>query len=353
MPCSWRTIEFMHVTRGLATVLAFTLTVGIPSAGFATSPQRYSTTFAAVERLSPPVVLPGSPASTEDYSGSFFETTLEGMLSRLGVVLAPEDRVAVFPDPALGIGSQIRIERAPTVTIVDAGTSYQVRTWATSVDQLATERRLELAPKDIVKPALNESITNGTTVTVTRVAEVEITKKEPIIFSVSKKNTVDLEKGESQVTTKGVSGEKEVTYLVKRVNGKEVSRKVIATVVTRPAVTEQVLVGIGPKLTKEGPHKDLINAAAKKYLINGTALHCLMIAESGGRPQSASSNGLYKGLFQYTDGFWASASAAAGYKGASITNTEAQIFATAKAISSNSTAWVKGKWPPWSQCSNL
>lgn len=339
----------MHVTRGLATVLAFTLTVGIPSAGFATSPQRYSTTFAAVERISPPVANPGSPASTEDYSGSFFETSVEGMLSRLGVAVAPEDRVVVFPDPSLGIGSQIRIERAPTVTISDAGTSYQVRTWATSVEQLAEEQRLELAPKDIVKPALDAPLTSGTTITVTRVAEVEITKKEPIIFSVSKKNTVDLEKGETQVTTKGASGEKDVTYLVKRVNGKEVSRKVITSVVTRPAVTEQVLVGIGPKLTKEGPHRDLINAAAKKYLINGTALHCLMMRESRGNPQSGYPNGTYKGLFQYTDGYWATASAAAGYKGASITNAEAQIFATAKALTSGQSS----RWPPWSSCSNL
>ncbi|CAN5160005.1 hypothetical protein BH11PAT4_BH11PAT4_4650 [soil metagenome] len=339
----------MHVTRRVALVLALALTTSIPSAGFAASLPRYSATFAAIDKPESPASQPGSPAATENYSGTFFETTLEGMLQRLNVTLSPLDRVTVFPDPSLGLGSHITIERTPTITIVDAGTTTQVKTWVTTVAYLAEEQRLELAAKDIVEPKLTAQVAHGTTVTVTRVAEVELLKREPIIFSVTKKNTVDLEKGQTETAVKGVSGEKEVTYLVKRVNGKEASRKVIKTEVTRPPVTEQVLVGIGPKLTKEGPHKDLINAAAKKYLINGTALHCLMMKESRGNVASGYPNAQYQGLFQYTTGFWATASAAAGFKGASITSAEAQIFATARAL----TDGQSGRWPPWSGCASL
>lgn len=336
----------MYVTRVVAMVLVFLLAIASPTAGFATTSPRYATAIDAVERFK---TNQETSSIVEDYQGSFFETSLEGMLRRLNVTVALEDRVTVFPSPSLGLGSHIKIERAPVVTISDAGEIYQVRTWAKTVDELIEERRLELAAKDEVRASVgNTNLVDGAEVVVTRVAEVEITKTEPITFATVSRKTADLEKGQTQVATKGMNGIKNVTYLVKRVNGKEVSRKAVASVVSKPAVTEEILVGIGPKLTKVGPYKDTINAAAKKYLVNGTALHCLMMKESNGNPNSGA-NAQYKGLFQYTPTYWVTASAAAGFAGASIFNAEAQIFATARAIANGQS----GRWPPWSRCSHL
>jgi hypothetical protein len=330
--------------------IVFLLALILPSTSSAAISPRYTTSFNVVDGFEQ-----AAPSTTvykqEVYQGSMFEVTLQGMLTQLGVTLYPEDTVKLFPEPSLGLGSTITITRAPLLTIVDANRTYQVRSWVKNIQELDLERRLEITPKDqvIASGGSLEALSDGTKVIITRVAEVEITKTEQIAYSTIKKETADLEKGQTSVVVAGVNGTKEVTYLVKRVNGVEASRKAIATKVTKPAVVQEVLVGIGPKLTKVGPHKDLLNAAAKKYLINATALHCLMMKESRGNATSVGAGGTYKGLFQYTDGFWASASAAAGYAGASIYNPEAQIFATARAI----TKGQSGRWPPWSSCSQL
>ena len=85
------------------------------------------------------VNLPDQPTdrTPEKYIGSFFDTTLTAMLARLHVTVAPEDKVFIFPDPSLGIGSQIRIYRATVVNLTDAGKSKTIRTWAPTVADFA------------------------------------------------------------------------------------------------------------------------------------------------------------------------------------------------------------------------
>lgn len=284
--------------------------------------------------------------TAELYQGSFLDTTQAAMLHRLGVMVAPEDKVYAFPDPALGVGSLVKVYRAPRMTIVDAGTAQQVRSWQTTVQGLLDEQQIELGNKDVVVPALDQPVAQDAQIKITRVAEVQITKDEVIAFSVKNVQSADLEKGKTQTTVAGVNGVKAVTYTVRRVDGKEVSRKISGSVVTKPPVSQVVTVGIGPKLAKAGPYMDVINAAAKKYLINGTALRCLMMKESGGGPNTGYPDASYKGLFQYSDGYWASASAVAGYAGASIYSAEAQIYATAYALTHGQT----GRWPTWPGC---
>ena len=292
---------------------------------------------------------PTLPAShQEEYRGSFFDLTVGAMLKRLGVTVSPLDKVTAFPDPALGAGSLIKIERVPTLQLVDGNTVTSVQSWQPTVQGLLTELQVELGDKDTVTPALDQSVANGAKITITRVAEVQVTKTESIAYTTKKVQSADLEQGQTQTTTKGVNGTKVTTYTVRRVNGQEVSRTVTDVKITLAPVTEVVTVGTGLKLAKSGPYQDIINAAAKKYGINGTALRCLMMHESGGTANTGYPDGAYKGLFQYGDGFWASASAAAGYAGASIYDAEAQIFSTARAL----THGQAGRWPPWSACAN-
>jgi len=70
--------------------------------------------------------------------------------------------------------------------------------------------------------------------------------------------------------------------------------------------------------------------------------------ESGGGPDTGYPDSLYKGLFQYTDGFWEDASVKAGFNNASIYNGDAQIFTTAWAL----THGLSGRWPPYASCKN-
>lgn len=285
---------------------------------------------------------------TEIYYGRPDLPTLKEMLADLGVQIFKEDQTEVFPEPALGIGSQIIIERALPIEVTDAKVATTYRTWQTTIEGLLKENKIELLGQDSVEPSLSTWLRSNIKIKITRVAEVEVTEKEPIDYKIVRKTSIDLEKGQTEVDKKGVKGEKEIVYVIKRVDGVEVSKTQKSVTVIRESVSEILIIGIGPKYAKSGPYKDTINAAARRYLINGTALMCLLLNESGGSANAGYPDGQYKGLYQYEDGFWADISSKAGYAGASIYNAEAQIYTTAYALTNG----YGRRWPPWGNCSS-
>lgn len=278
----------------------------------------------------------------EQYQGSFFETTLTAMLADLKVTVYPEDKVFVFPDPSLGLGSQIRIYRAQPVLITDGNEQKMVRTWSKTVSELATEQNLDLGEKDIVDPVREAAIPVQSTVvnvTVTRVAETDIVKAVAIDYTTQYQDDPTVNQGVNTVKTEGVVGEKDITHHIIRHNGEVVSDVVTKTEVVKPAVTKVVIRGTKPVITVACKFKDMVLDAAAKYGVDPNALCHRMIAESNGNPNS--DGGTYKGLFQYEPGLWASLSAKAGYAGASIWNAEAQIYTTAYGWSHG----YRGRWP--------
>jgi len=268
------------------------------------------------------------------------------MANDLGINIYSEDKTMAFPAPELKIGSKITLERALPVEVTDAKITKIYRTWQKTVSELFKENQIELLGQDTVDPSLATWLRKDIKIKITRVAEVEVIEKEPINYIIVKRTSIDLEKGQTKIDTKGVKGEKEVIYVIKRVDGVEVSKTRKSEVIAKKPVNEILIVGIGPKYAKSGPYKDTINAAARSYLINGTALMCLMLRESGGTSDAGWPDGQYKGLFQYEEEFWNGISARAGFSGASIYNAEAQIFTTAYALTHGYT----GRWPPWGGC---
>lgn len=281
---------------------------------------------------------------TEIYFGKAEFTTLTTMLQDLAVIVYPEDKTTTFPPPEMGLGSRITIVRATPVHVTDAKILKTYRTWSKTIGEMLAEQNIALLGKDSVEPVVASSIELGMKIKITRVAEVEVTEKEEINFKTIRKNDVDLEKGQTKTEQKGVKGNKDVKYLIKRVDGEEVSRKVLETTVTAEPVTEILIIGTGPKLVHSGAYMDLLNAAAKKYDVNATALQCLMLCESNGNYDSVAAAG-YVGLFQYDPGFWGPASEAAGFSGVDWTNPKAQIFTTARLISIGQSR----RWPPFSK----
>jgi len=275
------------------------------------------------------------------------------MLASLGLEVFKEDKLEFIPPPELGMGSKITIHRALPVEVTDAKKVTIYRTWQETVDGLLKENSIELVGQDSVEPALETKLARDTKIKITRVAEVEVTEKESIDFKTIRKEDIDLEKGQTRVEQKGIKGEKTVIYIVKRVDGEEVSRTKKSSEITKDPVNEILIIGIGPKYAKSGPYVDIINAAARKYLINGTALMCLMLKESGGSADAQNgceeSDGYcYQGLFQYEPGFWSDVARRAGVS-SDIFNASAQIYVTAWAL----THGYGGRWGnTWPLCAN-
>lgn len=289
----------------------------------------------------------------EIYYGAPNIFDLTSMVKKLNLTVYPQDKISTMPDPSLGIGSKITITRATPVNITDAKKTTLYHTWSTTVKQVLAENNIELIGQDSVSPEMAQNISYNMIIKITRVADVQVSETQPITYSTIKKNSVDIEKGQTSVQTPGINGKKQVTYNIHRVDGVDVSKTVINTQVLQDPQSEVILIGIGPKLAKSGPYKDIINAAVKSslnknYAVNGTALMCLMLKESNGHSTSGYPDGPYQGLFQYDPGFWATASSQAGYGGASITDPTAQIYTTVYQLSHGQSR----RWPTWSGCAN-
>ncbi|HSI20514.1 MAG TPA: G5 domain-containing protein [Verrucomicrobiae bacterium] len=199
------------------------------------------------------IAMPGLPSDreAERYTGSFLETTTEGMLARLGVRVYPEDKVFSFPDPTMGIGSQLLVYRAQVVKITEAGTTRTVRTWAPTVEALAEEQHLELASKDKVTPARTMALVPNdepVAISITRVAETELTLATAVPYTTQKKDDPNLDRGVTKVEQAGKNGVLKTTYLVRRETGadgkvREVSRTKLKAERTSEPVNEVIVRG--------------------------------------------------------------------------------------------------------------
>jgi len=259
--------------------------------------------------------------------------------SNLGIKVYPEDIISAFPDPSYGIGSRISILRATSLTIVDAGEKKPYRTQKEKVGDFLNEKNIIVYTQDIITPGRDASINPDMEIVITRVAELDITETVEISYKTIKKEDSNLEKGKTIVKEKGKLGSKELTYHIRRENGKEVSRKLLDEKIISQPKDEIVMVGTKPAITVRCAFNDLVIQAAIKYNADPNGLCTLMMKESNGHPSSIGS-GIYYGLFQYTLSFWNLVSSKAG-NGSNIFDPRAQIFNTAWAI----THGYRGRWP--------
>ena len=266
--------------------------------------------------------------------------SVEQLLAGLGFSLAPED--IVYPsraEPAPRFGA-VYILRAPAVTLVHDGEQTQVKTRATTVGQLLSERGVTLDSDDRVEPNLQSAVVPNQSVRVVRVNTKEIKEKESIAFETSTKDDATIYEGETTVSTAGKTGEREFTYKLTLEDGRQVKKEKVAERVLLEPVKEVIARGtkVRPKTASQGPYKDLINAAALQYGVDGTELMSVMLCESGGNPNSTSAGGKYIGLFQYTQDFWDGGWNS--YRAGGIRDPHSQIYATALAWS---LGW-RGRW---------
>ncbi len=168
---------------------------------------------------------------------------LPQIIEDIDVLLYPEDKISVFPDLYMEMGGKITIERAPKIVLIDGKKKSVVRSWANTVDELLKEKNIELGQDDKIIPALTDVVKEGAEIKINRVAKTVIVEKKEIAYKTIKKNDPDLEKGNKKVETKGINGSKDVSYEVTRIDGEEVSRKLIKTEVTKEVVDEVLIIG--------------------------------------------------------------------------------------------------------------
>ncbi|MGI6685379.1 MAG: ubiquitin-like domain-containing protein [Bacillota bacterium] len=142
-------------------------------------------------------------------------------------------------------GQVIKITRAFDVSVLADGKETTIKTTPVTVKEVLNMAQIVLGEKDIVEPALSTVADNRTSrITVKRITEEIITKKEPIAFKVEYKEDTTLERGIHRVLQRGKTGEKEDIIRITYQDGQKINEEVIGTKITKKPINQIVSNGV-------------------------------------------------------------------------------------------------------------
>lgn len=247
-----------------------------------------------------------------------------------GLTIYPEDnfkleRITDFIGEST-LGLKLTVIRATKLKLSLYGTTKNIRTQASTVGELLDQHGLDPSKDDLVRPKPESKIKAGMTVHVIRVSGDTVVKEEAIPFSIREIRDKSKPLGYEDVQKAGRDGSKLVTYKVTYENGREVSRKVLSSVVVEQPV-EQVMV-VGDKY-------DLAEAFA-----------ALRQCEATGNYQAVDPSGTYHGAYQFDFTTWK------GYVSGKWKNVlPSQAPASVQDQAALKLYQARG-WQPWPACSS-
>ncbi len=171
--------------------------------------------------------------------------TVGELLAREGVVLEGDLHANLPPETWLRDGLEIFVADRFAVTLCHDGLREPLALAAATVGEALVESGIRLSALDRVSPAPETLLSQGMTITVSRVYTELQEQEEPLGFTTVYERDESLAVGEERVETAGENGLARVWYLVTYVDGAEESREAIRSAVLREPVNE--LIRTGPK----------------------------------------------------------------------------------------------------------
>ncbi|MBI4053967.1 MAG: G5 domain-containing protein [Candidatus Doudnabacteria bacterium] len=171
-----------------------------------------------------------------------YATDVHGLLIEQGLLSQPAV-ISREPEDILQSGMVIRYHPALPVIINDAGHKVEVVSTALTVGEILAEQDIMLNADDLLSPDAPTASFSGLEIRIDRMQTREETVAETLPFL--REVVVDPRElyGQEVILQSGVEGRVEVRYSVRYKNGKEVSRKKLASQVTLRAQTEIVSQG--------------------------------------------------------------------------------------------------------------
>ena len=163
------------------------------------------------------------------------------------IPLYPEDKAIINRSTDFisdGAGLQVTIDRATYFTFDLYGKKSQVRTHGATVAEMLKEKGVKLAADDRVSVALETRMVNNIEIRVWREGKQTINEEQPIPFAVEYIYDADRPVGYRAVQTAGVAGVQAVTFEVEIKDGREISRKEIARIMTSQPSKQTLAIGI-------------------------------------------------------------------------------------------------------------
>lgn len=200
-------------------------------------------TWVEISRSCQVVVIADGKTKTVTCTGG----TVADALEKAKVTVGEEDSLNYELDKPLFDKMHIRVTRMMKIQITADGKTKEYETSAQTVGAALEKCGVKLGEDDRVEPERTAKIQDGTKITVQRVEIKEAVETEEVPYETEYKDTDSLYEGETQVETAGVAGEKEITYKVTYVEGKEESREKASEKVTVEPVNEVILRGTAVK----------------------------------------------------------------------------------------------------------
>lgn len=243
-----------------------------------------------------------------------------------GIEVFEEDKTTLSNSDNMavdGANMVMKINRASMVNFVLYGKESVIRTHAKTVGELLKEKNIDPKKDDTLSVDRSAKIISGMKIELWRNGKQTITAEEDVKFEVEKVQDANRDSGYREVKQAGVNGKKNVTYEIEMKNGVEVSRKEIASVVTKEPKKQIEIVGTKSSTSFSGSFSE--------------ALARLRSCE--GNYKSNTGNGYY-GAYQFDKRTWGNYG---GY----------ELASDAPAAVQDEKAWQTYKargWQPWPTC---
>lgn len=196
-------------------------------------------------RYSVSVLHNGKKAKQIDMVGG----TIADAITAAGIEITDKSAANYDKDRLLSNGLEINVVELSKVFVTADGCTTDYNTSAKTVGEFLKEHEITLSENDRISKDVTAKITDNMKIKIERVTTKQETITQPIKFKTIKKQTSSLAAGKTKITQKGKNGEKEITYSITYVDGKEESREVInEKVITKP--TNQ-LVSVGKTENKK------------------------------------------------------------------------------------------------------
>ncbi len=243
-----------------------------------------------------------------------------------GIEVFEEDKTALSNSDNMavdGANMVMKIDRASMVNFVLYGKESVIRTHAKTVGELLKEKNINPKKDDTLSVDRSAKIIPGMKIELWRNGKQTITAEEDVKFEVEKVQDANRDSGYREVKQAGENGKKNVTYEIEMKNGVEVSRKEIASVITKEPKKQVEIVGTKSSTSFSGSFSE--------------ALARLRSCE--GSYTSNTGNGYY-GAYQFDKRTWGNYG---GY----------ELASDAPAAVQDEKAWQTYKargWQPWPTC---
>ena len=243
-----------------------------------------------------------------------------------GIEVFEEDKTTLSNSDNMavdGANMVMKIDRASMVNFVLYGKESVIRTHAKTVGELLKEKNIDPKKDDTLSVDRLAKIIPGMKIELWRNGKQTITAEEDVKFEVEKVQDANRDSGYREVKQVGENGKKNVTYEIEMKNGVEVSRKEIASVVTKEPKKQIEIVGTKSSTSFSGSFSE--------------ALARLRSCE--GSYTSNTGNGYY-GAYQFDKRTWGNYG---GY----------ELASDAPAAVQDEKAWQTYKargWQPWPTC---